>query len=470
MSLVQNNYVMAIKKGFSAISFLKGLLVLLVIVSCSKSEDEDTEIVINNGTYIFYQGQPNSENQLLSEIYNPEEKATTFVYGSTDGNGNPALSQGIAYKVDNSNRIDYAVLDEDQRVSFLYSTTNDVKDNLVYSITYPDDNLVNLVVIDRDWDTSEDQILEFKTVEVDDDKFTPYDLLTNKDGTDSFWKDMNGFTALQLLKVIGVVAVVGVIVGLGGTKLAIAGMFVALSASSNVSATEVISTPNPNAPAAPLDNTSMSVNQCNSSNFILVVSGGPDNLLTATVFGGSSSSYNFYWSSGESSTNTSSANITVPGPGSYFVIAQDENGCTAYAPAIVREIDSTPSFRWMMDFQNSCLNDQNTFGYAGGGGNNFEIKFDRDNKTVSGLPDESDFIGPYLSNYYTYLNGLLTITTTFNADPNCSGQQVVLESKYELYFNEERGVFEGPWTIRNLTTDGCNSQRYCYGSARLYPF
>jgi hypothetical protein len=61
------------------------LFALFLFFGCSDDDSEDT--VDPNNTYLEYANAPNSEGQLLSEIYVDSDNATTYVYGTADAFG-----------------------------------------------------------------------------------------------------------------------------------------------------------------------------------------------------------------------------------------------------------------------------------------------------------------------------------------------------------------------------------------------
>ena len=140
------------------------LFALFLLFGCSDDDSEDT--VDPNNTYIEYANAPNSEGQLLSEIYVDSDNATTYVYGKANASGAPLQVESFAYRVENSNKTEFIILDNNQRVSLLYSETNGIKDNIVHSFAYPEEGIVNYIVYDRDWTSMEDTVVDFSTVEV----------------------------------------------------------------------------------------------------------------------------------------------------------------------------------------------------------------------------------------------------------------------------------------------------------------
>ena len=161
-------------------NFLKSSLIICLLIfvsSCSNDADSPDEDSQNrNNEVINYLSTPDSEGQLLSKVYIEEDKGTTYFYGSTDANGEGLLTQSLAYKVDDSDRVEYVVLDELQRVKYIYSEVNGVKENEIHSFTYPEEGIVNYIILKRDWATLEDDILHFSTVETDGEEFIAHNL------------------------------------------------------------------------------------------------------------------------------------------------------------------------------------------------------------------------------------------------------------------------------------------------------
>ncbi|MEM5565188.1 hypothetical protein WNY78_08730 [Psychroserpens sp. AS72] len=75
-------------------------------------------------------------------------------------------------------------------------------------------------------------------------------------------------------------------------------------------------------------------NQCDISQLEVIIGVDPENLLVAIV-NGDSADYDFYWSTGEMSTELISHSITVPEDGNYYVMVIDDYGCVAFGSATV---------------------------------------------------------------------------------------------------------------------------------------
>jgi hypothetical protein len=78
---------------------------------------------------------------------------------------------------------------------------------------------------------------------------------------------------------------------------------------------------------------------CEDSNLEVIIGVDPGNVLVAIV-NGDSLDYDFYWSTGETDTGSCCDDITVTEDGTYYVIAIDDNGCSAFASVTIdSEID-----------------------------------------------------------------------------------------------------------------------------------
>ncbi|WP_040280927.1 lipocalin-like domain-containing protein [Psychroserpens damuponensis] len=75
-------------------------------------------------------------------------------------------------------------------------------------------------------------------------------------------------------------------------------------------------------------------NSCENSTLEVIVGVDPDNLLVAIV-NGDSANYDFYWSTGDMSTELIGHSITAPGDGNYYVMVIDDYGCVAFGSATV---------------------------------------------------------------------------------------------------------------------------------------
>jgi hypothetical protein len=316
-------------------NFIKSSLILCLLIivnSCSKDADLPNEDSQNrNNEVINYLNIPNTEGQLLSEVYIEEDKGTTFFYGSTDANGEGLLTQSLAYKVDNSDRIEYVVLDELQRVKYTYSEVNGIKENEIHSFTYPEDGIINYIILKRDWTTLDDEILHFSTIETDGEEF----IANNLYGKGSKMKSPPEDAAV--LANVGVAVTVLAVVGslLYAKAPGLARILAALAYTAAAIADEPpVVNNNPNAPTSP--ETNIIDNQCANSNLSVIIGVDPGNELYAIV-NGDSTFYDFYWSTGEEDTDIITSHITAPDDGVYYVMVRDEKGCIAFASTSANE-------------------------------------------------------------------------------------------------------------------------------------
>ncbi len=314
-------------------NFIRFYFILsLITVAFSCSDDNDSEDAIDpNNEYIEYLNSPNSEGQLLSEIYIDSNNATTYVYGQAANDGSPLTVNSFAYSIENSNRIDYVILDDNQRISLLYSETSSLKDDIVHKFMYPEDGLVNYIVYERDWTTMADTVIDFSTVEYDGDNFTGYNLLRNSSSINGIeWSAVQGW--------------LGVCVGVAGAAILVVtaptvltGVLAAVIFAGAASASELpLEVTNPDAPNTP--DTTLIENQCSDSNLEVIIGVDPGNLLVAIV-NGDSEDYDFYWSTGETSTQLISDTIVAPEDGNYYLMVVDDNDCVAFASATIGPIE-----------------------------------------------------------------------------------------------------------------------------------
>ncbi|MFD2914677.1 lipocalin-like domain-containing protein [Psychroserpens luteus] len=75
-------------------------------------------------------------------------------------------------------------------------------------------------------------------------------------------------------------------------------------------------------------------NLCDNSQLEVIIGVDPGNLLVAIV-NGDSTNYDFYWSTGEMSTELIGHSITAPEDGEYYVMVIDDYGCVAFGSATV---------------------------------------------------------------------------------------------------------------------------------------
>jgi len=304
------------------------LLLSLITVVFSCSDDETTDTVNPNNSIIEYVNAPNSEGQLLSEIYIDSDNATTYVYGNADASGNPLQVKSFAYRIANSNKTEFIILDTNQRVSLLYSETNGIKDNIIHRFEYPEDGLVNYIVYDRDWTSMEDTVVNFSTVEVDGEDFTGYNLLR---GTNTIeWTALSGWLGVSA-------GVAGAAILVVTAPTAFAGVLAAVIFAGAASASEPpVDVTNPDAPNTP--DTTLIENQCNDANLEVIIGIDPGNLLVAIV-NGETEDYDFYWSTGETDTGIISDSIIAPEEGNYYLMVVDNNGCVAFGSATIGEVE-----------------------------------------------------------------------------------------------------------------------------------
>ncbi|GAA4890311.1 hypothetical protein GCM10023311_13130 [Flaviramulus aquimarinus] len=383
--------------------FLKKLLFIIfsftIIFSCSKDSDSQGDnIPIRNSEIINYLSTPDSEGQLLSEVYIEEDKATTYFYGSTDANGEGLLTQSLAYKVDDSDRIEYVVLDELQRVKYTYSEVNGVKENEIHSFTYPEEGIVNYIILKRDWTTLEDDILYFSTVETNGEEFIANNL---------YGKGLKIKSPPEDTAVLANVGVAVTILAVVGTLLyakapALARILAALAYTTAAIADEPpAANIDPNAPSSP--ETTIIDNQCSNSNLSVIIGVDPGNVLVAIV-NGDSATYDFYWSTGETATTPITHVITAPDDGDYYVMVRDENGCIAFASTNSEDFNYEGT--WLMTVNN-----------LDGSLHHYErVVFDINGVSTyneTNIPDQNT--GWYSTGYTYYINynassGLINIT------------------------------------------------------------
>jgi hypothetical protein len=300
-----------------------------VLFSCSKdtvSSLDDSEIVKEN-EIVRYESTPNADNQLLTETYIVEDDATTFFYGSTDANGDVLSIESIAFKENNSNEVYYFLLDNFQRVTQIYSEVNGIKNSEVQYFYYPEPGLVNYVLAERNWATQENAVLHFSTVEIDEGNFN-YNTLIGKSSKIKgvFWD-----TIVSNLIVVGTVsaAAITIVVVANGVSIISAVTAAVLFTGAAFANEPPVTNINPNAPNPPKP--TLAKDLCKNSNLRVIIGVDPGNELYAIV-SGSSSYYNFYWSTGEKDTQIISSHITAPDSGTYYVLVEDNvNGCFAFA-------------------------------------------------------------------------------------------------------------------------------------------
>lgn len=372
------------------------LILLAVFYSCSDDNDSTEEII--TGNVINYQNPPNSEGQLLSEIYVDNDNATTYLFGDIGLNGAVPLVKSLVYKINDSNTVEYLILDENQRVKYIYSEVNGVKQNEVHSFTYPQIGLVNHFILERNWDTLEDIIIKFSTVEVDEDSYVSNSIL----GRNGAYRGIDwGVLGNNLGVVVGVVGAAITIYLAPTVLLGVLAAVVFAGAATAAEVTEV-NIPNENAPTAPVNE--LIDNQCSNSSLEVIIGVDPGNVIVAIV-NGDSVDYDFFWSTGATNTALISDVITAPGSGNYYVIVVDDYGCVAFASVTIGDINGTYSLAAERPF---CY-----YNYSGGGGASsfhdriIELK---DNREIN-LPE---FGSNLISASYDYpTNGQLVISISY---------------------------------------------------------
>lgn len=394
-------------KNAIRLSLLFTLLILLN--SCSKDEDETSSPAPEiTGDVINYQGEPDSENQLLTEVFIDNTQTTTYYYGTTDSEGNADIIQSVVFDAAADGTIGNVVLDSEQRVNFIYYERDGAKLAEVHKFSYPESEVVNFMAVHRDWSTMEDSLVSFITVETDGEDFIPYQLYGKSN------------EALQdaLVTGLGVLGVVAVIAGGAAISTAtgiIAGLIAAGTFLSVANAEEPpLTTPNPMAPEAPVE--TLEPFDCDNSALTVTVGVDPGNVLVAIV-NGDSESYTFYWSTDEINTGIIANDITAPGPGNYYVFVEDENGCLAFGSATIQEESSIDLYSdtWIMEVLNPC-----SFGQYDGEQTNYNFQF-AENGTIqftTTLIDGEDISG-----------GLNTLPLVFELE----GDQLSISGDYEWW-------------------------------------
>jgi len=320
-------------------NFIRFYLVFSLIIvafSCSEDDGGDDSGDIGNYDITNYEITPNSQNNLVSKVFVENDQATSYFYGDSDVNGDLVALSGIGYQETNSNQITYFTLDEQGRVSYMYNEIDGVKDSQIISFTYPEDNLVNLIFLERNWNTGIDTLIEFVPVEIDGDNFIANPLLSRQANDSGLYQFLAAHIG-TIAGVVGVVAVAAAGVAVGGVALGVVGGLVvstALLAEENNGSDVPFVPVDPNEPDAPDED--VETNQCVDSDLEVIIGVDPGNLLVAIV-NGDSADYDFYWSTGESDTGIISDSIIAPGDGNYYVLVVDENGCVAFASATIEE-------------------------------------------------------------------------------------------------------------------------------------
>jgi len=303
------------------------ILIIGIIFSCSKndSNSDDSEIV-KEDYIVRYENEPNVDNQLLAETYIKDNDAKTFIFGSTDLNGDILSVESLAFKETNSDDVYYFILDNFQRVTQIYSEANGVKNAEVQYFYYKEPGLINYVVAERNWITNEENVVHFSTVEIDGENYnfnTLFGKSTKVKGV--FWDSI-----ISNLIVVGVVAAAAItIVAVAKGVSAVSALTAGVLFTGAVFASETpVSNVNPNAPNPP-DKTLIE-NPCVNSTLSVIIGVDPGNELYAIV-NGDSDYYDFYWSTGQTDIGIITSHITAPDNGTYYVMVKDEKGCVAFA-------------------------------------------------------------------------------------------------------------------------------------------
>jgi hypothetical protein len=424
-------------------NFLRFYLVFsLIVVSFSCSDDDSDDNDIGNFNITNYEIIPNTANSLVSKVFVENDQATSYFYGDSDSNGTLISISGLAYQQTNSNQITYFTLDDQGRLSYMYNEVNGIKDSQIINFTYPEDNLVNFIFLDRNWDTGIDSLIEFVPVEIDGDNFTAIPLLNRQTNDSALYQ----FLANHIGVIAGaaaVVAVAAVGVTVGGVALGVLGglaVSTALLAEENNGSDTPFVPEDPESPEAPEE---VNVNQCEDTNLEVIIGVDPGNLIVAIV-NGESVDYDFYWSTGETSTELISDSIVAPEDGNYYVLVIDDNGCLAFGSATIGTMEIDPNLllaTWYLVGETE--NGNNTFDVNAC---NITVEFtDTQLIATEFFGDDCEFSDEIPSNYE--VNGNI-ITET--ADGDTSFITILELTPFKMVLQEVDGDFTYVETYTNI--------------------
>ncbi|MBR9847329.1 MAG: hypothetical protein GYB35_15055 [Algicola sp.] len=447
------------------------VLFCLIVVSFSCSEDDSDDIDTSPGNFNItnFEIIPNTANSLVSKVFVENDQATSYFYGDSDVNGTIDSISGIAYQETNSSQITYFTLDDLGRLSYMYYEINGVKDSQIINFTYPESDLVNVIFLERDWDTGTNTLVEFVPVNTEGDNFVANPLLNRQTSDSSLYQFLASHIG-TIAGVVGVVAVTAAGVAVGGVALGVIGGLLVSTAlladETNNSDAPVVSA-EPDEPNGP-EEEEVETNQCENSNLSVVIGVDSGNVLVAIV-NGDSATYDFCWSTGQTDNNPISDTITVTEDGNYYVIVEDDNGCVAFASATVStEVEVDIFGTWNFDENSNCVDSNgNTFSDNGSG----EILTLNEDFTAI-LPDDSN--GNYLTNGFTFENGVLSINLSYQDffDPPCGGVNFqTATNSMTLTYDESTDTFTGTSQSSRNDVNGPDCDRFgstCTGTVTMY--
>lgn len=149
--------------------FLKKSLTVLsifLIASCSKKGSNDLENPpkiedIAKTEVNVYKGVANSNDGLQGHIYDQENKAHTYIYGSFNQYGNPKKVKSIIVEKSSTDTIYNYLFDENNRLNIAYaSLKNGNKINQLLKIDYLDNDKANVNVYEYNWNTGVDVLIK----------------------------------------------------------------------------------------------------------------------------------------------------------------------------------------------------------------------------------------------------------------------------------------------------------------------
>jgi hypothetical protein len=322
-------------------SLLLTIVFFCILVACKKeNENPDNEELPNPSltyTSVNITNAIDQSNVILNETTNDLDGSIFQFFGSTNNVGLPMSVSTIVYHSPSSDTIVHLEFNELQQIETISFEVNGVQSIDLIRFTYLETNKIGIILSNYNWSSQEESIVKFAVADFTTDP--PAAFYLKKGGG---WLPEITLTAATNL-ILGAISVVGIAyLGLPlGTAYAVAGALTLLLANvSTAGAAEI--TQEQYASSGALTNIPLNTiptDPCINTTLTAQIAVKSGNVLTALAVGTASAINQYFWSTGDFSTAGAFNSITVPGPGTYYVLIIDEFGCSAFGSA---EVVSSP--------------------------------------------------------------------------------------------------------------------------------
>lgn len=134
-------------------------MILIFSAHLNSCKEEETNLPEEDFISTKYTGQTNAEDVILANVFSANAGTHVYYYGSTNAQGDPVNVKSVAFERTGSDTVYNFILDESDRIEYMYSIINGVKDSKLHRLTYTDTDSVYYSVYQYDWNTHVDSLL-----------------------------------------------------------------------------------------------------------------------------------------------------------------------------------------------------------------------------------------------------------------------------------------------------------------------